>query len=137
MPFYLQGESLLSKCLPVVWQVAELSSANPLIYPLNEGGAWKIISVLHGALFAVCFRQLFLCKKKAGRAQFRKDKKCCFASLPGGYFEVAAFIMEPLMILPKRWLITIVLSPHGSVSVGLDKSVPHSQFRGQASSLLM
>lgn len=41
------------------------------------------------------------------------------------------------MSLPKRWLITVVLSPHGSASVELDKSVPHYQFREQTSSLIM
>lgn len=41
------------------------------------------------------------------------------------------------MILPKRWLIAVVLSPHGSASVELDKSVPHYQFREQTSPLIM
>lgn len=35
-----------------------------------------------------------LCGKKTSRAQFGKVTKCCFASLPGGYFEVPAVRMK-------------------------------------------
>lgn len=53
----------------------------------NQCSAWSFVCCVFSPAMS-------LCKKKAGRAQFGKDTKCCFASLPGGYFEVPAFIMK-------------------------------------------
>lgn len=39
--------------------------------------------------------------------------------------------------MPKRLLVTILLGPHGSLSVGMDKNVPDTKFRGKASYFLI
>lgn len=53
----------------------------------NQCSAWSFVCCVFSLPVSPC-------KKKAGRSHFGKVTKCCFASLPGGYFEVPAVRMK-------------------------------------------